>query len=326
MEGVMMKSPTAVAMAVRKEDGSMITKVEPYEPWSKRNRFFSLPIVRGCVSFVESLVTGMKAMTFSTEALDLEEEEPSKFEIWLSEKLGKGIDQVVIGIAVVFSVILSVGLFIALPSFLSSLIMGAGASALVSNLLEGLLRVLIFIGYLLAVSQMKEIKRVFMYHGAEHKTIACYEADLPLTVENARKMRRLHPRCGTNYLFLVMMVSILFFSLLGFTGHWALKILLRIVCLPIVAGLSYEVLRAAGASDSILARIVRWPGMKLQLITTKEPDDSQLEVAILAFELAEDAKAVYAKHPEYDPNRTEVETSADSIEEGNQVAVASANS
>ena len=172
--------------------------------------------------------------------------------------------------------------------------MGTGAAPFVSKLVEGLLRIAIFIGYLVAVSQMKEIKRVFMYHGAEHKTIACYEADLPLTVDNARKMNRLHPRCGTNYLFLVMMVSILFFSLLGFTGHWALKILIRIVCLPIVAGLSFEVLRAAGKSDSLLARIVRWPGLKLQLITTKEPDESQLEVAILAFRLAEDASAVYA--------------------------------
>ncbi len=299
MEGVMMKSPTVMAMAVRKPDGTIITDYSRYTPWSEKSRFFALPIVRGCVNFIDSMVTGMKAMTFSTEALGLEEEEPSKFEKWLSEKLGKGTDQIVIGIAVILAMLMSVGLFIALPSFLSSMIAGRLQSAFATNLIEGVLRIVIFIGYLVAVSKIKDMKRVFMYHGAEHKTIACYENELPLTIENAAKMNRLHPRCGTNYMFLVMMISILFFSLLGFNGHWALKILLRIVCLPAVAGISYEALRLAGKSDSLLARIIRWPGIKLQLITTAEPEPDMLEVAIASFELAQDPDTFYEKYPQY---------------------------
>lgn len=310
MEGVMMKSPDTIAMAVRKEDGTITTDCKSYTPWSEKHKFMGWPIVRGCVGFVDSLVTGMKAMTFSTEALDFEDEEPSKFELWLSEKLGKGIDQIVIGVAVVLAIVLSVGLFIALPSFLGSIVARGADSAFVTNLAEGLFRMVIFLGYLILISKFKDMKRVFMYHGAEHKTIACYESELPLTVENAQKMDRLHARCGTNYMFLVMLVSILFFSLLGFNGHWALKILLRILCLPAVAGISYEVLRAASKSDALWARIARWPGLKLQLITTSEPDPDMLEVAIVSFNLALDSEAFYKEHPEYRPEEAKSDIAA----------------
>lgn len=301
MEGVMMKSPTGIAMAVRKESGEILAKYEDYQPWNKKNRFFSMPIVRGCVNFVESMVVGMNAMTFSAEALELEEEEPTKFELWLSKKFGLGIEKIVIGVAVVMAVILAVGLFIALPSFIGSMLVGMRGSVFLTNIIEGVTRIAIFLGYLFMVSKMKDIKRVFMYHGAEHKTIACYESRLPLTVENVAKQNRLHPRCGTNYLFLVMAVSILFYSCLGFNGHWALKILIRIAFLPVVAGLSYEVLKAASASNSLWARIVRWPGLKLQLITTSEPDDSMMEIAIHSFELALDPQAYYNQHPDQKP-------------------------
>lgn len=286
--GIMMKSPTGIATSVRKESGEVVTSYEDYEPWVKRNQFFGLPIIRGCVTFVESLVIGSKTMSKSAEVLELEDEtgEPSKFELWLSKHFGANIETVVMGTGMVIGVLLAVGLFVVLPSFIASFFSKWLVSAWQTNLLEGVLRMLIFLGYLIAVAHMKEIKEVFKYHGAEHKTIACYEHGLDMTVENARKQTRLHPRCGTNYLFLVMMVSIIFFSIIGYNGHWLGKVGLRLLLLPVVAGVSYEVLRWAGMYDNVLTRIVRWPGMKLQLITTAEPDDAQLAVAIEAFEWA----------------------------------------
>lgn len=295
--GVMMKSPTGMAMSVRKENGEVSTSYEEYTPWMKKNKFFSLPLVRGCVNFLESLVIGFKMMNKSAEALDLEEEseEPSKFEIWLSERLGAKVEDVVMGIGMVLGVLLAVGLFMVLPSFVASFFKPVLTTAWKTNLVEGALRMLIFLGYLIAIAHMKEIKKVFQYHGAEHKTIACYEHGLDMTVENAKKQSRLHPRCGTNYLFLVMLISIFCFSLLGYNGHWIGKVALRLLLLPVVAGVSYEVLRWAGLYDNVITRIVRWPGMKLQLITTAEPSDDQLAVAIEAFEWALDPKEAAEK-------------------------------
>ncbi len=209
LEGVMMKSPKYMAMAVRRPDGTIDKTSKAYTSWTKRNKFFGLPIVRGCVSFVESLSEGMRTMTYAAEIAGEETEEPTKFEKWLSEKMGKAVEDIVIGVAMVLGVALAVGLFFLLPTFLGKLIAG-NASNLVINLVEGLLRVAILIGYMAAISLMKELRRVYMYHGAEHKTIACYEAGEPLTVENVRTKTRFHARCGTNYLFLVMMVSLLF--------------------------------------------------------------------------------------------------------------------
>lgn len=296
--GIMMKSPEHMAVSIRKESGEIVTTVEDYTPWHKKKPFFGVPIVRGCINFVESLAVGMKTMSYAAEALELEEEEPGKFELWLSKTFGKSIEQVIIGVAMVLAIGLSVLLFIALPSFISSMIGRFLPALWIKNVAEGVLRLLVFFGYLVAVSRMKDIKAVFRYHGAEHKTIACYEHDLPLTVENARAQQRLHPRCGTNYLFLVMMISILFFSLIGFDGHWAVKIALRIALLPVVAGISYEVLRLAGLYENWLTRIVRWPGLQLQRITTAEPDDGQLEVAIAAFEMALNPEEVRAREME----------------------------
>ncbi len=328
--GIMMKSPTGIAMSVRKDSGEVCTSYEDYTPWVKRNKFFGLPIVRGCVTFVESLVIGSKMMNKSAEVLELDDEmgEPSKFEIWLSKHFGASIENVIMGVGMVLGVLLAVGLFIVLPSFLASFFSSWLTTAWQTNLIEGVLRMLIFLGYLVAIAHMKEIKEVFKYHGAEHKTIACYEHGLDMTVENARKQSRLHPRCGTNYLFLVMMVSIIFFSLIGYNGHWVGKVALRILMLPVVAGLSYEVLRWAGMYDNFATRIVRWPGMKLQLITTAEPDDAQLAVAIEAFEWAlepSEAKekeesgyytALYPMEPKRKPATTEKEREKETFEEG----------
>lgn len=295
MGGIMMKSPENISISVRMPNGEVKTEQEPYVPWMKKNKFFALPIVRGCVNFIESMAIGMKALNKSAETLGLEEEEPSKFEKWLSTKFGKNVEDIIMGFGMVVGILLAVGLFVVLPSLIASFFKASLTTAWATNLVEGVLRLIIFFLYLVLVSKVSGINETFQYHGAEHKTIACYEHDLPLTVENARKMPRLHPRCGTNYLFLVMMISILVFSLVGYNGHWLGKVALRLVMLPLVAGISYEVLRFGGLYDNVLTRIIRWPGMKLQLITTSEPKDSQLAVAIEAFEWALDPEEAQKK-------------------------------
>ena len=291
MEGVMMKSPTGVALAVRRADGTIATRYDNWTTKAKKGTFLGLPIVRGVVTFIETLSTGMNTLTESAKLAGEDiEEEPTKFEKWLSEKLGKSVESIVIGIAVILAIALSVGLFFLLPLGISSLIFGKAASVagVWKSLTEGLVRLIIFIGYLLLCSRIKDVKRTFMYHGAEHKTIACYEAEEELTPENAAKHSRLHPRCGTNYLFLVMAVSILFFAAIGWNASFAVRLAMRIAFLPVVAGLSYEVLRLAARYDNWFTRIIRAPGMALQRITTKEPTPDMLEVAIAAFNLAMD--------------------------------------
>ena len=291
MEGVMMKSPTGVAMAVRRADGTIATSYDNWTTRAKKGTFLGLPIIRGVVTFIESLSTGMTTLTESAKLAGEDiDEEPTRFEKWLSEKLGKSVESVVVGIAVLLAVVLSVWLFFLLPLGISSLIFGglADVAGVWKSLTEGLIRLIIFIGYIMLCASIKDVKRTFMYHGAEHKTIACYEAEEELTPDNAMKHSRLHPRCGTNYLFLVMAVSILFFAAIGWNASFALRLVMRIAFLPIVAGLSYEVLRFAAKYDNAFTRIIRAPGMALQRITTKEPTEDMLEVAITAFNLALD--------------------------------------
>ena len=290
MEGVMMKSPKGIALSVRTAEGEIVTEYTPFETKAKKGTFFGLPIVRGCVSFVEALSTGMKTITRSTELIGDEafDEEPTKFELWLSRVLGQSVEKVVIGIAVILAVVLSVGLFFVLPLLGGSLLfrLVPGIPGGLRSLVEGVLRLLIFLAYILAVSNVKDIKRVFMYHGAEHKTIACYEAEAEVTPQNAMRYSRLHPRCGTNYLFLVMAVSILFFAVVGWNESFLARLASRLLFLPLVAGLSYEVLRFAAKKDNPLTRIIRAPGMGLQKLTTKEPTEDMLEVAIASFRRA----------------------------------------
>ncbi len=288
LEGVMMRGPYKTAYAVRKPDGEII--VEENENKAKnRAKFFKLPIIRGCVNFVDSLIIGMKALMFSAEFVDLEgeEETESKFDKWLEEKLGDKIKDIVIYVAIAMSIVLSVGLFILLPSLLADIITTIIPNAeAATSVFEGIFRILIFLGYMLLVSQMKDIKRVFEYHGAEHKTIACYENGEELTVENVKKHSRFHPRCGTNFLLFVMVISIiLFFFLPKFDQYGKLvqilfKLLSRIVLLPVVAGLSYEVIKLAGRSKSKCVKFFTKPGLWLQRLTTREPDEEQIEVAI----------------------------------------------
>lgn len=290
MEGVMMKSPKGIALSVRTAEGEIVTEYKAFETKAQKGTFWGLPVVRGCVSFVEALMTGMQTLTRSTELIGDEafDEEPTKFELWLSRVLGKSVEKVIIGIAVVLAVIMAVGLFFVLPLLGGSLLfkLFPGVPEGLRALTEGLIRLLIFLGYIVAVSNVKDIKRLFMYHGAEHKTIACYEAEVPVTAENAMGYPRLHPRCGTNYLFLVMAVSIVFFALVGWSENFLIRLGTRLLFLPVVAGLSYEVLRFAAKYDNALTRVIRAPGMALQKLTTRDPSPDMIEVAIASFHRA----------------------------------------
>lgn len=294
IEGVMMRGPHTTACAVRKPDGEITIKVDE-NGTKKRNAFLKFPIVRGCVNFFESLVIGMKALMFSADFIDLEDEddtEPSKFDQWLENKFGDKIKDIVIYVSLAFSLILSIGLFILLPTVVTrgiemligllpdgSVWANIADSRVFTSIMEGALRMIIFIGYLALVSKMKDIQRVFEYHGAEHKTISCYESGEELTVENVKKHTRFHPRCGTSFLLFVMIVSILLFSLLPQTGVFV-RVLLRLALLPVVAGLSYEIIKLAGRSRNKCVGWLTKPGLWLQKLTTREPDDSQIEVAI----------------------------------------------
>ena len=291
MEGVMMKSPTGVALAVRRADGTIATRYDNWTTKAQKGTFWGLPIIRGVVTFIESLTTGMNTLTESAKLAGEDiEEEPTKFEKWLSEKLGKSVESIVIGIAVILAVALSVGLFFMLPLGISSLIFGKAASVagVWKSLTEGLVRLIIFIGYIAFCSSIKDVKRTFMYHGAEHKTIACYEAEEELTPENAAKHSRLHPRCGTSFLFVVVVVSILVsslvFSFVNWRNMWVRMALHLLLLIPIV-GVTYEFNRYVGGHDNKVTRFLARPGLWLQNFTTNEPDDSMLEVAIRALEL-----------------------------------------
>ena len=282
IEGVMMRGPKEIATAVRKSDGSIVIDKKPVASFVTKYKLNKIPLIRGVFSFVDSLVTGMKCLMFSADQMDLEEdekEEPSKFEKWLEAKLGDKVKDIAIYIAVFVSIIFSIGLFMLLPNALASVVELFTKKKIILNLCEGIIRMLIFLTYLLLVSRMKDIQRVFEYHGAEHKTIATYESGEELTVENARKHTRLHPRCGTSFLLIVMVVSIVIFSFLRWGAMWQ-NMLMRIALMPVVAGISYEMIKFAGRCKLKAVAILTKPGLWLQKITTREPDDSQLEVAI----------------------------------------------
>lgn len=284
MEGVMMRGPKEIATAVRKSNGEIIIDKKEVSSVFTKYKFLKIPILRGVISFFESMITGVKCLMFSAEQVDLEDGEdykPSKFEQWLDDKFGDKVKDIVIYFSVFVSLLFSVGLFILLPTVLVGWLKKFIVSAPVLSLCEGGVRIVIFLAYLFLVSRMKDIQRVFEYHGAEHKTIAAYEHGEELTPENARKYSRLHPRCGTSFLLIVMIISIIFFSFLKWETVWQ-RMLYRLLLLPVVAGVSYEIIKFAGRSDSKLVKWLTSPGLALQLLTTREPDDSQLEVAIAA--------------------------------------------
>lgn len=286
IEGVMMKGPEDIAIAVRKPDGEIALKKEKLK--ANRKKISKMPIIRGMFAFIDSMVIGVQALTFSAEFFEDEEPKEEK----KASKLDEFMEKNMIAIAVLLSIAFSTGLFILLPTLVVSLLGKVSKTPLLMNLVEGVVRIAIFIGYIALISQMKDIKRVFEYHGAEHKTIFCYENGEELTVENVRKHKRLHPRCGTSFLFIVMIVSILLFSFFRWPSL-PVRLITRILLLPVVAGISYEIIKWAGRSDSKLVCAISAPGLWLQKITTREPDDSQIEVAITALKnvLVEDKEA-----------------------------------
>lgn len=287
IEGVMMRGKKGVATAVRKPDGEIVVDLKESIPYTKKNRFFSLPIVRGFVTLIESLVVGIKTLNYSASFFEDENEESSKFDKWFEGVFKDKTNDIIMGITFVISLIFSVGIFFILPTFAANIFRKIGINNTISlNIIEGLIRVIIFLSYIYIIAKMEDIYRVYQYHGAEHKTIFCYENEKELTPENAKKFGRLHPRCGTNFMFLVMIVSIILFS---FTGWSSLiqRITYRIILLPLVSGITYELIKWLGKSDSKISQIVAYPGLMLQKLTTKEPDLSQLEVAIKALKVAE---------------------------------------
>lgn len=286
LEGVMMKNRDRYAIAVRKPDGEI--EVEKGHCQSLRDKYFvcDLPIIRGVVTFVESLVLGMKSLTDSSKYYEDEEEENRQ---QMDDAAKERHEKIETTFTVILSIVLAVGIFMVLPFFISELLKSIIKSAKVLAVIEGIIRIILFIGYVFAISFVEDIKRVFMYHGAEHKTINCVEHMLPLTVENVRKQSREHKRCGTSFIFIVLFISIIFFIFIRVDNMW-LKVLYRIVLVPVIAGVSYEFIRLAGKSENALVNILSKPGMLLQKLTTKEPDDSMIEVAIASVEAVFDWK------------------------------------
>lgn len=285
MEGILMRGPDKQATVCRTKDG-MVEKTEPIKPLAERGKLFTLPFVRGVIIFGDSMIKGMNALTYSASLLPEEEqEEPTKFDLWLDKKLGsESAQKVVIGIAAVLGVLLAVALFILLPTTIVGFIPGIEGHFALRNLLEGILKLIILFIYLYLCSRMKDMKRIFCYHGAEHKTIFCYEKGLPLTVENVRPQSRLHPRCGTSFLLVAVIVGMLV-GLLIHIDNTLLRMLCRLALLPVVVGISYEINRWAGRHDNWLSSVLSWPGRQLQRLTTNEPDDGMIECAIRAMEL-----------------------------------------
>ena len=282
MEGIMMKNENQYAVAVRKPDSEIEVEIFQYEGIVKNEKIRNLPLLRGVFSFIESLIIGMGALTFSASFFEEEEQEGEK-EKMKAPKKEKKKEDFAMALTVAFSVVLAVGIFILLPYGISLIFQRYISSHIVISLLEGVLRLLIFIGYVAGISLMPDIKRVYMYHGAEHKCINCVEHGMELTVENVRKSSKQHKRCGTSFLLLVMLISILLFMFIYVESRW-LRLLLRLLLIPVIAGISYEFIRLAGRKDNGLVNVLSKPGLMLQKITTREPEDSMIEVGIASVE------------------------------------------
>ncbi len=287
IEGIMMKGKDKYAIAVRKPDKEIEVKIEDYTPVGEKNVLFRLPIIRGVFNFVESLLIGMKTLMYSAEFYDEEDESTSEGEKPVKSnedtKKEEKSDSLLMAGTVAFSIVLAIGLFMLLPAFLASLLDGIIKNHFLLGLVEGVFRLTIFLIYVVLITLMEDIKRTFMYHGAEHKCINCLEAGDDLTIENVMKHTRFHKRCGTSFLFIVMFVSILVFMCIVTDTVW-LRFVLRVLLVPVIAGISYEFIRFAGRSDGAVANILSKPGLWIQRLTTKEPTPDMVEVAIKAIE------------------------------------------
>ena len=292
MEGIMMRNGSEYSVAVRKENGEIEVKKETYKGVGSKCKLFRLPFIRGIFSFVDSLVLGMKSLNYSASLFmeDGEEEEPGRFEKWLQKKFGDKAEKVIMDLTMVISIILAMGIFMVFPTWVSTLMKPLLGNGIWMALFEGVLRIAIFIAYVGLISLMPDIKRTYMYHGAEHKCINCIEHGLPLTVENVMKSSKEHKRCGTSFLLIVMVISILFFLVIRPETLW-LRLVSRILLIPVIAGVSFEFLRLAGNSGNPVVNLLSKPGLMLQGLTTKEPDEKMAEVAICAVEAVFDWKA-----------------------------------
>ena len=284
LEGVMMKSKSKMALSVRCTDGEIKTEISECKSVSDKYKFLKWPLLRGIVNFAESMVLSFKTLSRSADMLGMEEEE-SKLEKWLAEKFGKSLATIAAAIGAVLGVGLSVLLFFYLPALLSDLVLGENPARIVKSVFEGATKLALFIAYVYAVSFMPDIKRTFQYHGAEHKSVFCHEACEELTVENVKKHSRYHPRCGTSFLVVMIIIGILV-STLFINLARPLRVLLKIITLPLSVSLGYEFIRYAGCHENIIIKILAAPGLWIQRITTKEPDDAQIEVAIRSLKAA----------------------------------------
>ena len=276
LEGIMMKGPDSYALAVRKPDKEIDVQVTPYKSLGEKHKPANIPIVRGVINFIESLYIGMSTLMKSSEYFEEEEEEKPK-------KANSAGDKASLVFTLIVSLAIAIGVFMLLPAFIAKLIFSEETSSILVNLTEGVMRLVIFLLYVALISKMEDIKRTFMYHGAEHKTINCLEAGDDLTVENVRKHTRFHKRCGTSFVFIVMIVSIVVFMFVRTDTMW-LRLLSRVLLIPVIAGISYEFIRYAGRHNNACSRVLSQPGLWVQRLTTKEPDDSMIEVAIKSVE------------------------------------------
>ena len=291
IEGIMMKNKDNYAMAVRKPNGEIAVEKDTYVSLTEKVKFFSLPFVRGIFNFADSMILGMKTLGWSASFFEEyeDEEEPGKIEQWLIDKFGEKLEQYLMPIIMVFSMIMAVAIFMVLPLLIANVFRMFIKSETIMAIMEGFIRIGIFVAYIKLISRMEDIQRTFMYHGSEHKCINCLENGLILNVENVRKSSKEHKRCGTSFLLIVMTISILFFMVVRVEGVW-LKIASRIILIPVIAGISYEVLRLAGRYDNKIMNLISIPGMWMQGLTTKEPDDPMIEVAIASVEAIFDWK------------------------------------
>ena len=283
LEGVMMKNKDDYAVAVRKENGEIDVDVEVFHPILKGSKLKEIPFIRGTFNFIDSLTLGMKTLNHSAKFYDEEDMEPTALDKKLDKMTGGKGENVIMGFTTALSIIIAIGVFMVLPYFLSNLLKDYIPNTSLLAIIEGLVRIVIFLVYITAISLMSDIKRLYMYHGAEHKCINCIEKGRPLTVSNVMKSSRIHKRCGTSFMFLVILISIVLFFFIRVESP-LYRVLIRIALIPVIAGISYEIIRLAGRSDNIFVKIVSAPGMWLQHITTREPDESMVEVAIKSVE------------------------------------------
>ena len=281
-----MQSKHKRAIAVRKSNGEIEIKKNKIKSWVSDKNIDKIPFVRGSFILIETMLEGVKSLNFASEFF-LEEEEEDAIDKFFKKVFKDKANDMIMGFTMIVALLLSVGMFIVIPTAIGGLFSKIISNRIILNLLEGIIRIAILFGYMFIISRNKDIQRVFQYHGAEHMSIYCYENDLELTVENARKFTRLHPRCGTNFLFIVMSTSIILFSFFGWPNP-LVRIVMRIICIPIVAGISYEIIRFLGKYNNKFTKIVAYPGMMLQNLTTQNPDDEQLEVAIAALKAVVD--------------------------------------